>query len=163
MPARFSRGPSGNRTRSPSLPRTCATRTPTDPSDPGWTRTIVFLVVTQVSSPLDYGIIFAVTEVGVEPTKSPGSRPDRFTYLRTPSLRVRVSHPAGEAYETSLSTGPPAIKLQAPVSSRAHRPHEGQLGTCQACISDEGESRTPTPQWARHSECRVSTSFTTSS
>ena len=30
MPARFSRGPFGNRTRSSSLPRTCAARTPTD-------------------------------------------------------------------------------------------------------------------------------------
>ena len=80
------RGLSGNRTRSPSLPRTCAAGTPTDHrvSDPGWTRTIVFLVVTQVSSPLDYRIMSSVTEVGVEPTKSPSSRPGRFACLRTP-------------------------------------------------------------------------------
>ena len=37
-------------------------------SDPGWNRTITFLVVTQVSSPLDHGIKLSVTEVGVEPT-----------------------------------------------------------------------------------------------
>ena len=32
MPAHIFRGPSGNRTRSPSLPRTCAAKTPTDRS-----------------------------------------------------------------------------------------------------------------------------------
>ena len=37
-------------------------------SDPGWNRTITFLHVTQVSSPLDHGIKLSVTEVGVEPT-----------------------------------------------------------------------------------------------
>ena len=37
-------------------------------SDPGWNRTITFLHVTQVSSPLDHGINLSVTEVGVEPT-----------------------------------------------------------------------------------------------
>ena len=37
-------------------------------SDPGWNRTITFLHVTQVSSPLDHGIKLPVTEVGVEPT-----------------------------------------------------------------------------------------------
>ena len=36
-------------------------------SDPGWNRTITFLVVTQAPSPLDHGIK-SVTEVGVEPT-----------------------------------------------------------------------------------------------
>jgi hypothetical protein len=39
-------------------------------SDPGWNRTITFLHVTQVSSPLDHGIKLLVTEVGVEPTQS---------------------------------------------------------------------------------------------
>ena len=39
-------------------------------SDPGWNRTITFLVVTQAPSPLDHGIKFSVTEVGVEPTQS---------------------------------------------------------------------------------------------
>ena len=42
----------------------------TNRSDPGWNRTITFLVVTQVSSPLDHGIKLSVTEVGVEPTQS---------------------------------------------------------------------------------------------
>ena len=38
-------------------------------SDPGWNRTITFLVVTQASLPLDHGIVFlSVTEVGLEPT-----------------------------------------------------------------------------------------------
>ena len=39
-------------------------------SDPGWNRTITFLRVMQVSSPLDHGIKLSVTEVGVEPTQS---------------------------------------------------------------------------------------------
>ena len=37
-------------------------------SDPGWNRTITFLVVTQASLPLDHGIKLSVTEVGIEPT-----------------------------------------------------------------------------------------------
>jgi hypothetical protein len=37
-------------------------------SDPGWNRTITFLVVTQAPLPLDHGIRLSVTEVGVEPT-----------------------------------------------------------------------------------------------
>ena len=37
-------------------------------SDPGWNRTITFLVVTQAPLPLDHGIKLLVTEVGVEPT-----------------------------------------------------------------------------------------------
>ena len=35
--------------------------------------------------PLDHGIELSVTEVGVEPTKSSGSRPDRFSCLHTRS------------------------------------------------------------------------------
>jgi len=54
--------------------------------------------------------------------------------LRTRPWRVRVSLPAVHAHEARLSAGPPAIKLQAPVSNRAHRPYGSQLGTCQACI-----------------------------
>ena len=38
-------------------------------SDPGWNRTITFLVVTQAPLPLDHGIM-SVTEVGVEPTRT---------------------------------------------------------------------------------------------
>ena len=41
-----------------------------DYSNPGWNRTITFLDVAQVSSPLDHGIKLSVTEVGVEPTQS---------------------------------------------------------------------------------------------
>jgi hypothetical protein len=52
-------------------------------SDPGWNRTITFLDVSQASLPLDHGIRLSVTEVGVEPTKSRGSRPRRFARLRT--------------------------------------------------------------------------------
>jgi hypothetical protein len=77
-----------------------------------------------------------VTEAGVEPAKSRGSRPRRFSNLRTRPWRVRVMLPAIQAYETRMSTGPPAshLKLQAPVSNRAHRPYGSQLGTCRACI-----------------------------
>lgn len=56
--ALVSRGPSGTRIRSSSLPRKRAAENTYRPSsDPGWTRTITFLVVTQASSPLDHGII----------------------------------------------------------------------------------------------------------
>ena len=41
--------------------------------------------VEQVSSPLDHGIKLSVTEVGIEPTESRGSRPRRFSCLRTRS------------------------------------------------------------------------------
>jgi len=58
--------------------------------------------------------------------------------LRTRPLQVRVSHPTGWAYEARLSTGSPA-----------------------SCFSDQGKSRTPTPQWARRSERRMSTSSIT--
>lgn len=52
--------------------------------------------------------------MGVEPTNSPGSRPGRFSSLRTrPEFRsewpVQVSHLAVGAYETPLSSGPPAM------------------------------------------------------
>jgi hypothetical protein len=82
---------------------------PCAPSDPGWNRTTVLLVVTQASLPLDHGIVLSVTEAGFEPAKSRGSRPRRFASLRTRPWRVRVSHPAGGAYEAPLSTGPPAV------------------------------------------------------
>ena len=107
-------------------------------SDPGWNRTINFLDVAQASSPLDHGIV-RVTGVRVELTNSRGSRPRRFTNLRTRPLQVRVSHPTGWAYEARLSTGSPA-----------------------SCFfSDQGESRTPTPRTARRSERRMSTSSIT--
>ena len=56
-------------------------------SDPGRNRTCSFLDVGQASSPLDHGIVFSVTRVGVEPTKSPRSQRDRFAGLRTWSFR----------------------------------------------------------------------------
>ena len=120
-------GPSGNRTRSPSLPRRCATGTPTDHcfSDPGWNRTSDFLGVIQASSPLDHGII-RVTEVGVEPTKSPRSQRDRFSSLRTwPSSSGSGSRtPAVQAYEARMSTGPPASSC----SPRYRTGHTGLMG-----------------------------------
>ena len=76
-------------------------------SDPGWNRTIDFLDVTQASLPLDHGIVL-VTGVRVELTNSRGSRPRRFTSLRTRPLQVRVLHPTDWAYEARLSTGSPA-------------------------------------------------------
>ena len=39
-------------------------------SDPGWNRTSDLLGVIQASSPLDHGIMFQVTEAGVEPGDS---------------------------------------------------------------------------------------------
>ena len=97
-------------------------------SDPGWNRTSTFLDVGQASSPLDHGIVFSVTRVGVEPTKSPRPQRDRFTGLRTWSFRkwrVRGSHPAVQAYEARMSTGPPA-------SSCRSRYRAGQTGLMKA-------------------------------
>ena len=79
-------------------------------SDPGWNRTSTFLDVTQASSPLDHGIMFS---------DRGGSRTHKITRLSTCSLclfaypvmfkwRVRGSHPAVQAYEARMSTGPPA-------------------------------------------------------
>jgi hypothetical protein len=80
-----------------------------------------------------------MTEVGVEPTgHSPVSQTGRFPCLRTRSkkLRVQDSHLACCGYEPLLGPRPPAIsQLQAPVSNRANRPYESQLGTCRACRS----------------------------
>ena len=114
------------------------------------------LHVGQVSSPLDHGIVFSVTEVGVEPTESRGSRPRRFSCLRTRPLcrfgkwRVRESHPAVKAYEAPKGTGAPAsigsaigaekeyCKLQVPVSNRADRSYESQLSTCSPAMTRAG-------------------------
>ncbi len=118
-------------------------------SDPGWSRTSTFLHVTQAPSPLDHGTMLVI-EAGVEPAKSPGSRPGRFACLRTRPWRVRVSHLAGEAHETSLSAGPPASSCR-PRYRAGHTGHDQpsvgarvQLGACQACNSSQGESCTPT-------------------
>ena len=79
-----------------------------------------------------------MTEVGVEPTKSPDSESGRFSSLRTrpiTALRLRAV-------------------LQAPVTIRASRPYEDQSGTCPAChcfadhrsrsVTDTGGIRTHT-------------------
>ena len=68
-------------------------------SDPGWNRTITFLGVIQASSPLDHGIM-SVTEAGVEPAKSRGSRPRRFACLRTRPLRAGCQQPVWESNPT---------------------------------------------------------------
>lgn len=72
-----------------------------------------------------------VTGVRVELTKSRGSRPRRFTSLRTRPLRRAC---------------PSRAKLQARVSHPTVRAYEAQLSTCSpASVSDQGEIRTPTP------------------
>jgi hypothetical protein len=140
----------------------CCRNTYRPSSDPGWNRTITLLGVIQASSPLDHGIM-SVTEAGVEPAKSRGSRPRRFACLRTRPWRVRELHPAVQAYEARLGAGPPAVKLQAPVSNRAHRPYGSQLGTCQACNRvTKGRVELPRPFRARRSERRASTYSATS-
>ena len=164
-------GPPGSRTpitwvqtKRPPIERAAhvSKRTPLLQNDPGWNRTIALLGVIQASSPLDHGIM-SVTEAGVEPAKSRGSRPRRFACLRTRPWRVRVSIPAVQAHEARLGAGPPAIKLQAPVSSRAHRPYGSQLGTCEACNRvTKGRVELPRPQGARRSERRASTYSATS-
>jgi hypothetical protein len=116
---------------------------------------------------------FQVTEVGVEPTYSRGSRPRRFSGLRTRPRWPAVAYPAPHgrqvptrpsfalmfsarqvagpgvapgdgAYETPLGTGPPATSVASFARS-----------------SDQGESRTPKPVRARRSERRVFACFTT--
>ena len=78
-------------------------------SDPGWSRTITFLVVTQASLPLDHGIVFSVTEVGLEPTGTRLSTSPLCQFAYPVVRRVRESHPAVQAYETRLSLRPPAV------------------------------------------------------
>ena len=74
-----------------------------------------------------------MTEVGLEPT---GTRLStwplcQFAYPVISGGSGSCTR-AVQAYEARLSLRPPA-QLQAPVSSRAHRPYESQLGTCRAC------------------------------
>ncbi len=141
----------------------CCRNTYRPSSDPGWSRTTAFLVVTQASSPLDHGII-SVTGTGVEPAKSRGSRPRRFSSLRTRSWRVRGSHPAVPAYEAGLSTGPPAASFQVagPGIEPGDRPYESQLGTCRACKVSVTKGRVELPCLAaRRSGRRASSSCAT--
>ena len=105
MQARLLKGPSGNRTRSPSLPRRCAAGTPTDRRViPGGVEPPLSWVSSRCLRRWTTGS--RVTEVGVEPTESPVSRTGRFSSLRTRSWRVRGLHPAVPAYEAGLGTGP---------------------------------------------------------
>ncbi len=136
------RGPSGSRTRSSSLPRRCAAETPTD---------------------------HRVIPAGIEPALSwlsprrlchwttgsfrdrGGSRTHKHEALDLAALpvcvpgrwRVRGSHPAVPAYEAGLDSGPPA--------SCRPRHRAGHTDLMRAnwapaapAISDHGESRTPT-------------------
>ena len=130
-------------------------------SDPGWNRTITFLDVTQASRRWTTGSSFNDQRWESNP-QARGSRPRRYSSLRTRSKwRVRELHPAVQAYETRLSTGPPA-KLQAPVSNRATGLMKASWAPAAPAISsDQGEIRTPKPLRARRSERRVSTSCTT--
>jgi hypothetical protein len=100
---------------------------------------LVLLGVIQASLPLDHGIILSVTEAGVEPAKSPGSRPGRSACLRTRPWRVRGLHPAVQAYEARMSTGPPASSCR-PRYRTGHTGHDqpsvgarSRLGTSQTC------------------------------
>ena len=64
--------------------------------------------------------------------------------------RVRESHPTVKAYGAPMGTGPPASlssaikaanehgKLQVPVSNRADRPYESQLGTSPPAVTRAG-------------------------
>ena len=114
-------------------------------SDPGWNRTIVSWMSPRRLCPWTTGSFSSVAGVGIEPTKSQGSRPCRFANLRTRPCkwRVRGLHPAFQAYETlelaskvagpGIEPGTPA--LWEPV---------GHLPRLQS-VSDQGESRTPMP------------------
>ena len=106
------RGPSGGRTRSSAIPQRCAASNTYRPtSDPGRTRTFDYLGVNQEPLPLD-------DEISIFSDRG-GSRTLRITRLSTwplfrfaysaDKLRVRELNPSNVAYETSSSTGPPAI------------------------------------------------------
>jgi hypothetical protein len=84
-----------------------------------------------------------VAEVGVEPTKSRGSRPRRFASLRT---RPSSSRSGSRTRQAEL------MRLGWALAHLRHSLH---------VLSDQGETRTPTPRRARRSERRVFTSYTT--
>ena len=89
-------------------------------SDPGWIRTIALLHVGQASWPLDHGTVLCCLprELSGRESNTQNPRPGRgrfsvcvpgqHIFLLRLKWRVRELHPAGEAYETPLSTGPPA-------------------------------------------------------
>ena len=65
--------------------------------------------------------------------------------------QVQESHLAGEGYEPSLGTGPPASKsasVASPGIEPGHRPYESQLGASRACIAfrvTKGRVELPSP------------------
>lgn len=105
-----SRGLFGSRTRSASVPRRRAAKTPTDhPRIPDGVEPSLWWLSPRRLCRWTKGS--QVTEVGVEPTKSRGSRPRRFANLRTRSCQAR-----GLTREVALDRSaftPPAVNSQA--------------------------------------------------
>lgn len=89
----------------------------------------------------------AVTEVGVEPTESPGSRPGRFSVCVLSRVRrVGCAASSGSGGRTRRS------RLMRPGWTLAHPQH----------VSEVTKERLELSRLAaRHAECRVSPSFTT--
>ena len=133
MQALTSRGPSGNRTRPPSLPRRYAAGTPTDHrfSDPGWNRTSDFLGVIQASSPLDHGIVLVTAAKPRGESGKPEPALD--------AVQSSISFPLS-AFRSRL---PPVAGPGIEPGTRALWEPARHLPSLQS--SDEGESRTPTP------------------
>ena len=104
-----------------------------------------------------------MVETGVEPAKSLGSRPSRFSGLRTQPYKWRVqeSHLAVRAYEAQMSTSPPAVA--SPGIEPGYRPYESQLNTNRPAMEKVTMRRFELLcLWARRSERRMSTNFITS-
>ena len=102
-----------NRTRSSFLPRTRAPGTLTNHLIPVIAEGIepsISCVSCRCLSRWTTRSSNKVVETGVEPAKSLGSRPSRFSGLRTQPYKWRVqeSHLAVRAYEAQMSTSPPA-------------------------------------------------------
>src|SRR5436190_17783987 len=89
-----------------------------------------------------------VAEIGVEPIKSPGSRPGRFSSLRTRLCLAADMAASGRSRGRTRQVKVMSLhwalahlrryclksKLQAPESNRGDRPYESQLGASRACI-----------------------------
>lgn len=166
----------GNRTRSSSLPRRCAAETRTDHRlipdgiEPGHRS-----AEGRIGPPGCHPGVFAIGPWDHVSDRG-RSRTCKITRLSTSPLclfaypvikwRVRGSHPASEAYETSLSTGPPAAR-----SSCRPRYRAGRTGLMKASWAPakpafqvtKGRVELPRPCRARRSERRVSADSTTSS
>jgi hypothetical protein len=119
-----------------------------------------------------------VAEIGVEPTKSPASRAGRFSRLRTRLCLAADMTASGRSRGRTWQAKGMSLhwalahlrrycvhsKLQAPESNRATGLMRASWAPAAPAVnktSDQGESRTPKPEWARRSERRVSTSCTT--